>query len=98
MPKTLLFTLLLLIPVLFINAQSQTGNINGIVKSADNKALESATVSLLRAKDSSLVKIAIADKTGNYRFENIHYGAYLLKAEAIGFQKNISKPIQISGA
>src|SRR3954453_11102045 len=97
MSKTLLVTLILIL-VVCINAQSQTGKINGVVKSADNKPLESATLSLLKAKDSSLVKIAIADKTGNYRFENIHYGTYLLQAEAIGYQKNISKALQISAA
>ena len=80
----------------FTNAQSQTGKISGVVKGTDNKALESATLSLLKVKDSSLVKIAIADKAGAYKFENIHFGNYIVQAEAIGYKKNLSKNLELT--
>ncbi len=60
----------------FINANAQIGSVSGIVKTTDNKPLEAATVSLLRVKDSSLTKIALADKTGAYKFENLQYGSF----------------------
>lgn len=97
MSKILLCSFLLF-QIFLVRAQSQTGKIYGLIKSQDNKALESATISLLKAKDSSLVKIAIADKTGAYSFDNINYGSFLIQAEAIGFQKKISKPIELMSA
>ena len=37
-------------------------------------ALENATVELIKAKDSSLVKVAITDKNGIAEFEKISFG------------------------
>ena len=76
---------------------SQTGEVLGKVKGADNKALGGASVSLLRAKDSSLVKIAVGDNEGTYRFEKLNAGQYLIKAEAVGHQKTFSKVFTLEG-
>ncbi len=93
-----LFLLILIAPGFLINANAQTGVVAGKVKTADDKPLEAATVSLLKAKDSSLVKLSVADKTGAYKFENIHYGSYLIQAEAVGHDKSWSKIFEISQA
>jgi outer membrane receptor protein involved in Fe transport len=82
----------------FCCASAQTGNISGIFKSQDNKPIESATVYLKKTSDSSLVKIALTDKTGLYEFENIKYGHYYLQAEAVGFVSVKSNPLELSGA
>jgi outer membrane receptor protein involved in Fe transport len=86
-----LFLLLLTASCFLIKANAQTGEVYGNVKTTDNKPLEAATVSLLKAKDSSLIKIAVADKAGVYKFENIRYGSYLVQAEALGHDKSMSK-------
>ena len=61
------------------NVQAQQeGKISGFIKSQDNKAIEAATVTLVKAKDTSVVKIAVTDKTGLFEFEKIrndNYGA-----------------------
>ncbi|HXL57630.1 MAG TPA: carboxypeptidase-like regulatory domain-containing protein, partial [Chitinophagaceae bacterium] len=49
----------------------QTGKISGFIKSSDNKVIEAATVTLLKTKDTSIVKIAVTDKTGLFEFEKI---------------------------
>lgn len=67
-------------------AQSK-GKVLGSLYSADKKAVEAATISLLKAKDSALVKVEVTDKNGLFEFENIETGNYLLKAEAIGYEK-----------
>jgi outer membrane receptor protein involved in Fe transport len=67
-------------------AQS-TGKVSGSLHSADKKAVEAATISLLKAKDSALVKMEVTDKNGLFEFENIKTGNYLLKAEAVGYEK-----------
>ena len=37
----------------------------------NQKIIDAASVSLLKAKDSALVKVAITDKAGNFSFENV---------------------------
>src|SRR5215203_3222437 len=73
-----------------VNAQT-TGNIRGTVKDEEGKSMQSATVSLLRALDSSLVKAALSDKNGNYEFISIKEGNYLLSYSSVGFEKKFSK-------
>lgn len=96
--KQIVFLALLTLQTLLISAQPPTGKITGLIKTADNKPVESATVSLLKAKDSSLIKIDIADKTGAYKFENVSHGNYLIQAEAVGYTKVISKVIEVTAA
>src|SRR4051794_22157616 len=95
-PPILLFFLTLLSAV--VQAQAQTVKVSGFIKNTDNKPLEAASVSLLNAKDSSLVKIAVADKEGSYKFENVKFGRFLLQAEAIGFNKTTSPVFELSSS
>lgn len=92
-PLSILFTFLL---VSF--AEAQTGKINGVVKSTDSKVIDAATVSLLHAKDSSLTKIAVTDKTGSFEFDKINYGSYLLQIEAVGHNKYVSQVMELASA
>jgi hypothetical protein len=78
-------------------AQSLT-KISGKVNDDQGKQLASATVSLLRSADSSLVKVAVADKNGFYEFINIKEGNYLLQFSSVGFGKVFSNPISASGS
>lgn len=80
------FTLLLLLFTCQI-ALSQTGTINTRITDDKQKPLDGATVSLLNAKDSSLVKINISDKDGSVAFEAIKYGRYVLSVSNIGFKR-----------
>lgn len=77
-------------------AQSNTGKISGTVVNADKKPVESATVQLLKAGDKSLVKVAVADKAGNYAFDKLAEGTYLISFSAAGFAKQTSEPVSIS--
>src|SRR6478672_3342909 len=81
--------LLIVTAFIFTCAFSQTiGKVSGSIISADKKAIEAVTVSLLKAKDSSLVKMEITDKNGMYEFEHVSNGNYLLKADAVGYEKS----------
>jgi outer membrane receptor protein involved in Fe transport len=79
----------------FVTVQAQTGKISGSVNSTDNKALDGATVSLLKAKDSSLVKMTVCDKTGQWQLLKVNYGKYFIKAEALGYVSQL-KPVELS--
>ncbi len=69
--------------------------VKGDVKDENQKPVSDITVSLLKSKDSSLVKAAITDKTGIYVFEGIKEGAYLVGISAVGFQTSMSQPIEV---
>ncbi len=74
-----------------------SGKVSGTVSSTQ-KPVEAATVSLLRAKDSSIVKFAVTDKTGVFGIE-VKEGSYLVSVQAIGFSKYYSEKFQLnSGA
>ncbi len=94
-----LFSLLAVIAIgLSSFAQSATGGkISGSIKDGGNqKVIDAASVSLLKAKDSGLVKVAVTDKDGNFSFENLKEGRYLVLATSIGHTKTYSSTINIT--
>ncbi len=94
--KQFFIILLMLAGVFFAQGQSINGVISGIVNDNHQKPLQSVSVSLLRAKDSALVKATATDKSGKYQFENIAAGNYLLALTSVGYQRIFSSPIIIS--
>lgn len=91
--------LLLFISVLsfsFAEAQAPKGTVTGIILNEMNSALDGATLYLLKSKDSSVLKMAAADKTGRYIFENISPGSYLVSATGIGSKKGYSALFEIN--
>lgn len=73
------------------------GKISGSIKDGGNqKIIDAASVSLLNAKDSSLVKVAVADKAGNFSFENVNEGNYLVLATSTVHLKVYSPAISIT--
>ena len=88
--RRLRFLLVLLVCLSCISVSAQTAgkNITGSVTANNQKAVESATITLVKAKDSSVVKIAVADQNGNYHFENIPEGDYLVIISAVGYQSH----------
>ena len=93
-----LFTTLTAVLVGFISqAQVQTGKIFGSVKEVTSKTtVEAVTVSLLRAADSSLIKTSLTDTRGDYTFENVKLGDYLVKVGSVNHNNSYSNTITIS--
>src|SRR5688572_12700310 len=77
-------------------AQTGTGKVSGKVGDANQSTLNSASISLLRAKDSSVIKMSVAGKEGRFEFENIPAGKYLILATAVGHAKKYSKPFDLT--
>ncbi len=80
------------------HAQMKNGKINGTVIDGSAKTIESATITLLRVKDSSVVKMSVADKTGKYEFDGVAEGRYMVSITAVGHQKGFSEAFEISTA
>jgi iron complex outermembrane receptor protein len=100
-----LFTLSILLLSLFfcvdtkLSAQNKTnGTVVGMVKDNQQKPLDFATVSLLKAKDSTLIKGALTDAKGQYKLTGLAAGKYLISVSMVGYQKSFSKPFTISEA
>lgn len=73
-----------------VQAQSNGARIAGTVTAWNQQALESATVTLLKATDSSVVKTSTTDRAGKFQFENVLAGKYLVWVSAIGYQSSFS--------
>lgn len=74
-----------------------SGKVTGSIKDGgQQKVIDAASISLLKSKDSSLVKVAFTDKEGNFSIENVKEGAYLILATSIGHSKIYSKVFIIS--
>jgi iron complex outermembrane recepter protein len=91
-----IFTLIVIVLTGFITT-AQT-KISGTVNDAQGKVLASSTVSLLKAKDSSLIKVALVDKSGQYEFVNVKDGNYLLAASFTGYLKKFSSVFEAKGS
>src|SRR5688500_10882445 len=69
--------------VVVMGANSQ--QITGLVKDPQGKGLEKATVSSLRGKDSSVVKLVVTSENGKYLVQAPQAGSYLVNASFVGF-------------
>src|SRR5574338_1108115 len=79
-------------------AQTSTGKVNGSVIDGSTKTIESATITLLRVKDSSVIKMGVADKSGKFSFDNVPAGKYFVAISAVGHQKGYSESFEINGS
>lgn len=98
--KTIFTSAMLLLSALIYNQkafaqQKSTSIISGTVVDAQQKLMDYATVSLLKAKDSLLVKGALTDLKGQYKFSGVVTGKYLISITMVGFQKSFSKPFTL---
>jgi len=99
--KKLIFALVLIVSGLMpvaIHAQAKKGQISGQVLDENKKTVESATVSLMRAKDSVVIRSIASDKAGKFEFQNIADGRYLISYSAVGHSTVYSPATEISAA
>ncbi len=88
--RKIIFTTLIGTLLISIQSTAQApGKISGIVTDG-KKSLAAVNVSLLLAKDSTLVKAAASDATGEFEIPVIKGGDYLLSYTAVGFEKKYS--------
>lgn len=79
--------ILLFLFSLFIAAPAQAATVKGtLVDSGDRSPLISATVQLLAARDSSLVKGTVSDLDGHFRFDGVARGKYVARILYVGYE------------
>src|SRR4029079_449135 len=90
---------LLSIAILFcFITQAQNGKITGSVKDASMKSIHSATVSLLKSRDSSVAKFVATNKDGQYEFLGVADGKYFVSVSNVGYAKLASAPFEVSSS
>src|SRR6201996_4206830 len=84
--------LLLIAFVLFASlpAFAQLGKITGTARDAKGQPLESASVTLLNAQDSSRLTATATNKTGQFSFDHVPAGKYLIIASSVGYNSMYS--------
>lgn len=93
-----ILSLVFLMTSSFSYGQTTNGKVEGTVIDGSTKTIESATITLLRAKDSSVAKMGVANKSGKFIFENVSEGKYLVSVSAVGHQKGFSEVFELSAA
>lgn len=89
---------ILLMVVALVTAQSLFAQkITGIVKDQQGKGLDKTTISLLRAADSSVVKLAVTDTEGKFSVE-AGTGKFLVSLSHVGYMPFYSKVVEIQSA
>lgn len=92
------FTLLSIATLFSFIARAQNGKVTGIVKDASNKGIHSATVSLLKSKDSSVTKFVATGKDGQYEFLDVPDGRYFVSVSNVGYARVVSAPFEVSSS
>ncbi|RCH55724.1 TonB-dependent receptor [Mucilaginibacter hurinus] len=95
---TIVLTMLFICAASQLHAQQTTakGTITGSAIEENGKPAEYATISLLKAADSAVVKGAITNEAGKYLFERVPEGGYIIAVVAMGFNKAASAPFTIA--
>jgi iron complex outermembrane recepter protein len=94
MRKLVLFFTGLFFAGLAANAQQVTGS----VKDQQGKGVDKATVSLLNAKDSSVVKLSVTNAEGKYSISTDKTGTFLVSASHVGYATMYSQRFELSGS
>lgn len=91
-------TLLCVVLFPMLLAAQKKSTVQGVViDTAARQVLAYTTVSVVQAKDSTLVAFVRADSTGKFKFPSLDPGKYLLSASYVGYVP-VWKPIELKAA
>ncbi len=76
----------------------KTPTISGVVKDENQQPVSGATVSLYRAKDTVLVKAAFTNSNGEYLFEFVKAGNYIIGVTSSGHKRSFTTAFEFTAA
>ncbi len=94
--KKILFIITATIISLNIIAQNNGGSIAGTITDIKNTAIVSLTISLLKLKDSSVLKIKLTNDKGEFLFTQIPNGDYFVSINSTNYSSKNSNVINIT--
>ncbi|MES2288010.1 MAG: outer membrane beta-barrel family protein [Bacteroidota bacterium] len=86
--------LLLLLSVLSYTYSFSQCQISGKIADGSNAAIPYAPIALMNSTDSTIYKGILTDEKGNYCFNGIKAGTYILKILVVGFADTYSEKIE----
>jgi hypothetical protein len=92
---------LLSLNLLFLSLQLEVQDlkaaniITGSINDEQGNKVSYATVSLIKAKDSTLVKGALSSDAGAFLFRNVKPGNYFIKISSVGYRLTMSSPFDV---
>jgi hypothetical protein len=90
--------ILLVIPCFFCSVYCNAQfTVSGTVINEKNEPVSDANVLLLRQKDSVLMKGVMTSHSGNYLFEKIPAGTYIISCTYTGFEPVYTKTFELAG-
>src|SRR5262245_26678130 len=87
---------LIFLPLTVVALYTQAQQINGLARDDNGSPLNGTTISLHKASDSAVVKLAVSKDNGAYTFTGIKEGNYRISASHIGYQTIFSAPFTLS--
>lgn len=81
--------------VIFFQANAQNPKYIAGKIEAKNQPVVAATVVLLKAADSAVLKMTITEENGNFKFDHPGEGLYFLKVSAVGYEEIHSENFQL---
>ena len=78
--------------------QPSTGFVSGTVTEASGVPVPFASVTVLKASDSSLVRGDDCSQDGKFRISGLAQGKYILAASELGFLRALSNPFEVSAS
>ena len=96
MKRAVIFLLSLTLMVLAsASMRAQSVSVSAtLVEKASGEPVSFATVSLTHKGASKVYKYVLSDSEGNFKFDGVKHGTYILKAELLGY-KNLEKEIVV---
>jgi iron complex outermembrane receptor protein len=94
----ILYILLLLIGGISISwaqTASPQAKVSGTLQDLQGKPMDYASVSLLKAKDSTAIGGTLTTETGTYVFEHVKPDTYIIKITEVGYGTVVSTPFRI---
>jgi hypothetical protein len=84
--------------IFLVGLSSQAQQVTGVVKDQQGKGLEKSTISLLNAKDSSVIKLAVSADNGRFSVNTGKTGNFLVSVSHVNYVTTYSKVFEVSGS
>ncbi|HEU0228366.1 MAG TPA: carboxypeptidase-like regulatory domain-containing protein, partial [Arachidicoccus soli] len=70
------------------SAQSNvsSGSLTGVIVDTISHNVDKASISLVNARDTSIVKNTLSDSVGNFKFTNLPFDTYILRISFQGYE------------
>ncbi len=94
MKKLLIVFCMLSLLSVFSFAQGTTGELHGVVKTADGQIIPGAMITIIH--QSGLKKVAVSNESGKFRVANLAPGIYTVIAELEGFKKSTQRNVSVN--